>query len=67
MRKGVLVGMLIGLSVLVGCGSGVVKSRAERVNAFRQSVDMDLHQMADDWDTIWLVNRQYRLTRWQTR
>ena len=67
MRKGVLIGMLIGLSVLLGCGGGVVKSEAERVNAFRQSVNMDMRQMADDWDMIWLVNRQYRLTRWQTR
>ena len=67
MRKAVFFGMLIGLSVLVGCGSGVVNTKADRVNAFRQSVDMDLRQMADDWDTLWLVDRQYRLTRWQTR
>lgn len=67
MRKGVLIGMLVGLAVLMGCGNGVVRTKAERMNAFRQSVDMDLRQMTDDWDTIWLVNRQYRLTRWQTR
>jgi hypothetical protein len=67
MRKGMLIGMLIGLSVLVGCGNGVVKSKADRVNAFRQSVDMDLRQLADDWDTLWLVDRQFRLTRWQIR
>ncbi len=67
MRKAVFFGVLIGLSVLVGCGSGVVKTGAERVNAFHQSVDMDFRQLADDWDTLWLVDRQYRLTRWQTR
>ncbi len=67
MRKCVLFGVLIALSVLVGCGPGVVKTEAERVNAFRESVEMDMRQMADDWDTLWLVNRQYRLTRWQVR
>jgi hypothetical protein len=67
MRKCVFLGLLIVSSVLAGCGPGVVKTKAERVNAFRESVDMDLRQIADDWDTIWLVNRQYRLTRWQTR
>lgn len=67
MRRAVFFGMLIGLSVLMGCGNGVVNSKADRVNAFRQSVDMDLRQLADDWDTLWLVDRQYRMTRWQTR
>ena len=67
MRKAVLFGMVIGLSALIGCGGGVVKTKAERANAFRQSVDMDLRQLADDWDTVWLVDRQYRLTRWQIR
>jgi hypothetical protein len=67
MRKAVFFGMLIGLSAVVGCGSGVVKTKPERVNAYRQSIDMDLRQLADDWDTVWLIDRQYRLTRWQTR
>ena len=67
MRMCVFFGLLIALSALAGCGPGVVKTKAERVNVFRETVDMDLRQMADDWDTIWLVNRQYRLTRWQTR
>ncbi|MFQ5805697.1 MAG: hypothetical protein ACE5I3_04520 [Phycisphaerae bacterium] len=67
MRRCVLFGLLIGLSVLMGCGPGVVKTKAERVNAFREGLDLDMRQMADDWDTLWLVNRQYRLTRWQIR
>lgn len=67
MRKCVFFGLLIGLSVLAGCGAGVVKTKAERVSALRQSIDMDVRQLADDWDTVWLVNRQYRLTRWQVR
>jgi hypothetical protein len=67
MRKCLLVGFLVGLSLLVGCGAGVVKTPAERVNAFRESAAMDLRQLVDDWDTLWLVDRQYRLTRWQVR
>ena len=67
MRKSVLFGLLIGLSVLAGCGSGMVKTRAERFNSYRQVFNMDMRQMADDWDMIWLADRQYRLTRWQTR
>jgi hypothetical protein len=67
MRKSVLFALVVGLAVLAGCGPGVVKTPAERVNAFRESVNMDLRQLADDWDTLWLVDRQYRLTRWQVR
>jgi hypothetical protein len=67
MRKGVFFGFVVSLSILAGCGPGVVKTKGERVNAFRQSANMDIHQLADDWDTLWLADRQYRLTRWQTR
>ena len=67
MRKSVLFGLLIGLSVLAGCTSGLVKTRAERLSTYRQVFNMDMRQVADDWDTIWLADRQYRLTRWQTR
>jgi len=68
MRICLLVGVLIGLlAVLGGCGQGVVMTKAERWNSFRESVDMDLRQLADDWDTLWLADRQYRLTRWYTR
>lgn len=67
MRKGVFFGILIGLSFLAGCTSGVVKSGPERVNSFKHSAAMDLHQLADDWDTLWMVDRQYRMTPWITR
>jgi hypothetical protein len=67
MRKGVLFGILIGLSFLAGCTSGVVKTGPERVNSFRHSADMDFRQIADDWDTLWMVDRQTRLTPWITR
>lgn len=68
MRACLLFGLLIGvLTVLGGCGRGVVKTKAERWNAYREALHMDIRQMADDWDTLWLADRQYRLTRWHTR
>ena len=67
MRKSVLFGLLVSLSGLWGCGAGVVKTPAERMNTYRQVLDLDLRQIADDWDTIWLADRQYRMTRWQIR
>lgn len=67
MRRGVLFGLMIGLAFVMGCSAGVVKSGPERVNSFRHSVDMDFRQIVDDWDTLWMVDRQYRLTPWTTR
>ena len=67
MRKGVLISVLIGLSFLMGCTSGVVKSGDDRVNSFRQSVHMDSLQIIDDWDMLWMVDRQTKLSRWQIR
>ena len=67
MRKSLLLGSLAVLLVVAGCGPGVVKTRAERRNAYREAFNMDMRQIADDWDTIWLADRQYRLTRWQVR
>jgi hypothetical protein len=67
MRAGMLFGLLIGLALSAGCGPGVVKTSAERMNTYRQTLDLDMRQLADDWDTLWLADRQYRLTRWQTR
>ena len=67
MRKGVLFGILIGLSFLAGCSSGVVRSGPERVNMYKHSFNMDFRQVADDWDSIWLLDHQCRLTPWITR
>ncbi len=66
MRLALLAVVLVGLGVLTGC-AGVVRTPEERANVFRQSVEMDLKQLADDWDTLWLQDRQYRLTRWHVR
>jgi len=66
MRLAVLFGLLVGVGLLTGC-TGVVKTPAERSNTYAQVLDMDTRQLVDDWDMVWLADRQYRLTRWHTR
>lgn len=66
MRWGCFAFVLVALGMVSGC-AGVVRTPEERANVFRKSVDMDLKQLADDWDTLWLQDRQYRLTRWHVR
>jgi len=66
MRAWRFIVVLIGLSLLTGC-SGVVKTPGERNNTLLRVMDMDARQLADDWDSFWLIDRQYRLTRWHTR
>ena len=66
MRTALLVMLLSAVGALAGC-AGVVRTVQERENMIRRSIEMDLHQLADDWDTLWLQDRQYRLTRWHIR
>lgn len=67
MRKIVALSLLaIAGAALLGC-TGVVKSWDDRKFTYRQMTDMDMRQIADDWDKIWLADRQYRLTRWELR
>lgn len=49
-----------------GC-NGMVKSYEGRKNTYEIVLDRDLRQLADDWDTFWLADRQYRLSRWSVR
>ena len=66
MRRFVLLALLLCPFVTIGC-AGVTKSSAEIARANDRALDMDLRQMTDDWNTLWLADRQYRLTRWYTR
>lgn len=61
----VLVGV-VALFAISGC-NGVTKNDAEIRATASQSIDLDARQIVDDWNSIWLVDRQYRLTRWHTR
>ncbi len=58
--------MLLGLVAAAGCTT-MVKTPAEVHSTYRQVLDADLRQMSEDWNVLWLADRQYRLTRWYTR
>jgi len=66
MRKCVLLALLAGLTAVAGCAT-VTKSAAENRANIRAIVELDLRQMADDWNLVWLTDRQCRLTKWHTR
>ena len=66
MRACMLFLLLVGLTITAGC-TGVTKSPAEISRTVEQSMDMDLRQMTDDWNLLWLVDRQYRLSKWHMR
>jgi len=66
MRTWLLLGLLLGLVAAAGCTT-MVKTPAEVRSTYRQALDADLRQMAEDWNVLWLADRQYRLTRWDTR
>ncbi len=66
MRKLAFIGLLVGIAASFGC-EGVVKNFDERMNQYGQTLNMDTRQLVDDWDYLWLADRQYRMTRWHTR
>lgn len=66
MHKLALLGLLAGVALLAGC-NGVVKTYDDRKNQYSRTLDYDLRQLVDDWDAIWLADRQYRMTPWHTR
>lgn len=66
MRKWVLIGLLIGLAAAAGCAT-VTKTRQENLASWRAITELNTLQIADDWNLIWLSDRQGRLTKWHTR
>ena len=66
MRKWLLLGLLAGLAFASGCAT-VTKTREENLATYRQIADLDVRQIGDDWNLIWMADRQTRLTRWVTR
>ncbi len=65
MRKLVILVALVGLAAAAGCG--VTRSSTEIRNVVKQNLDMDMRQLVDDWNMLWLADRQSRRTRWHTR
>lgn len=66
MRKWALLGLLFGLAAATGCAT-VTRTSQQNLAAQRRATDLGWRQMADDWNLIWMTDRQSRLTRWQTR
>jgi outer membrane murein-binding lipoprotein Lpp len=66
MRTLVLLIAAVVVASLAGC-IGVAKSKTDIHNTAMQTLDMDMRQIVDDWNMIWLADRQGRQTRWQTR
>lgn len=65
MRKLVILVAIVGLAAVVGCG--VTRSSHEIRNVVKQDLNMDMRQLVDDWNMLWMVDRQSRRTRWHTR
>lgn len=66
MRIAILLGLLLGLGLTAGCAT-VAKTPEENWATYRQIADLDTRQIADDWNLIWLADRQTRLTKWHVR
>lgn len=66
MRTRLLIGLLVGLALVMGCAT-VTRTRAENLANTRAIVELNMLQMGDDWNLIWLTDRQSRLTKWHTR
>jgi hypothetical protein len=66
MRKWILLGMLTGLAFWAGCAT-VTRTASENRSNIRSVAQLNVRQMADDWNLIWLNDRQSRLTRWHVR
>ena len=66
MRKWLLVGLLAGLALVTGCAT-VTKTSKENLNTYRSIAELDVREIGDDWNLIWLVDHQTRLTKWHTR
>jgi hypothetical protein len=67
MRKVIAIGIAAGLLLLAGC-NGMVRDHDERKAMYAQTIDSDMRQLVDDWDSFWLADRTHsRLTEWYTR
>ncbi len=64
MKKVILLLVLFVSVFLVGCGSGVVDSRADRNRRIAAVLDLNDRQIRDDSDEFWLVNQNCNLMEW---
>ncbi len=67
MRRIMLLVALVACSAgLVGCAT-VTKSPEEVKLQYQRYTDLQLRQLADDWNYFWLMDRHSRVSRWHTR
>ena len=66
MRKVLFLGILAALTLGTGCAT-VTRTGEENAYNFRAINEIDMRAIADDWNMIWMADRQTRLTRWYTR
>jgi len=66
MRKSLFLGLLVGLALASGCAT-VTKTPAQNLADYRSIAEFDMRAMGDDWNALWLMDRQSRLTKWHTR
>ena len=60
----VLVAMAVGL--LGGC-AGMVDTPQEREIRYAQITNLELRGFVDDWDYLWLYDRNNQMTYWHPR
>ena len=66
MKRCVILATLVATIVLAaGCGDGVAYTRRERQERNRRILDNDMKQLVDDWDMLWLNERESRRTKWR--
>jgi hypothetical protein len=67
MWKWVLIGLFASVALTTAGCATVARSPEENLYNTRSIVELDMREMADDWNLMWLADRQCRLTRWHTR
>ena len=62
MRK-LLISILLSLTFAL-CSCGSVQNQVERERRWRRTTNLQLREMVDDFDTIWLLDQNSRLTEY---
>ncbi len=66
MKKLLLLAVVLGSMLLGGCGT-LVLTPEERARQHRLITDLQSRMVVDDWDYIWLYEKNSRLTRYHPR
>ena len=60
-----LVIVMAGSFLFSGCG--LTDSRAERSRRIEQITELQMKMLVDDWDYLWLYERNSRMSEWHYR